>query len=71
MTNKFTTNFIEYSSRKIKASHWQVQLIAPIISAAIFAFCFLPYNIYPLAFFTFTPLLFATLTAKTLGKLGQ
>ncbi|MDJ0510686.1 MAG: hypothetical protein QNJ64_15740 [Crocosphaera sp.] len=64
MTNKFRTNFIGYSSRKIKFSHWQVQLIAPILSALVFAFCFPPYNIYPLAFVAFTPLLFATLRAK-------
>ncbi len=64
MANKFTTNLIEYSSRKIKFSHWLVQLIAPIRSAAIFAFCFPPYNIYPLAFVAFMPLLFVTLTAK-------
>ncbi len=64
MTNKFLTNFIRYNSIKIKFSHSQVQLIAPIISAVIFAFCFPPYNIYPLAFVAFTPLLFVTLTAK-------
>ena len=68
MTNKFTANFIEDISKKIKISDWLVQLTAPIISALIFAFCFPPYNIYPLAFIAFIPLLFATLTAKNSGQ---
>ncbi|MGK7919761.1 MAG: apolipoprotein N-acyltransferase [Trichodesmium sp.] len=64
MTNKFTSNILASISNKINLPHWLIQITAPIISAAIFAFCFPPYNIYPLAFFAFTPLLFATLTAK-------
>lgn len=40
------------------------QLIFPIISALLFAFCFPPDNVFPLAFIAFVPLLIASLTAK-------
>ncbi len=40
------------------------QVIFPIISAILFAFCFPPYNVWPIAFIAFVPLLIATLTAK-------
>ena len=40
------------------------QIIFPMISAILFAFCFPPYNVFPVAFIAFVPLLIATLTAK-------
>lgn len=40
------------------------QLIWPIISALLFAFCFPPFNVWPLAFIAFIPLLIASLRAK-------
>jgi apolipoprotein N-acyltransferase len=40
------------------------QLIFPIISAVLFAFCFPPYNVWQVAFIAFIPLLITTLTAK-------
>ncbi|MGB3510167.1 MAG: nitrilase-related carbon-nitrogen hydrolase [Microcoleaceae cyanobacterium] len=64
MTNKPTVNSIASNSERMNLPQWLVQIAAPIISAGLFAFCFPPDNIYPLAFIAFTPLLFATLTAK-------
>lgn len=64
MTKKIRKNPLESISNSINLSDALVQITSPIISATLFAFCFPPYNIYPLAFFAFVPLLFATLTAK-------